>query len=230
MAIGSKAPDLTVSAQRTPVAFPCEAIPYLLSTVDALIILSAGLLGCFAYQRGQVEMAEVTVAWLGTALLLAFFAFLFKIGGTFSRGAFLIFLVVAPIGLLAKRKFAKFLMKMAVARGAVGRRDVVLFGDPRELELLGPSDVLSFFGASEVHRFVLSADQDWQLAEPKTPRLSRSLQVSSEAAAPEKSYWPCPGMMPIALNSFATASRHCQFPAKLLPDAKTRALSNYASS
>ena len=142
----------------------------------------------------------------------------------------MIFLVVVPIGLLAKRKFAKFLMKMAVARGAVGRRDVVLFGDPRELELLGPSDVLSFFGASEVHRFVLSADQDWQLAEPKTPRLSRSLQVSSEAAAPEKSYWPCPGMMPIALNSFATASRHCQFPAKLLPDAKTRALSNYASS
>jgi hypothetical protein len=49
MAIGSKAPDLAVSPQRTPVAFPCEAIPYLLSTVDALIILSAGLSGCFAY-------------------------------------------------------------------------------------------------------------------------------------------------------------------------------------
>src|ERR1700758_3497412 len=49
MAIGSKVPDLTVSTQRTPVAFPCEAIPYLLSTVDALIILSAGLSGCFAY-------------------------------------------------------------------------------------------------------------------------------------------------------------------------------------
>jgi len=89
MAIGSKAPDLTVSAQRTPVAFPCEAIPYLLSTVDALIILSAGLLGCFAYQRGQVEMAEVTVAWLGTALLLAFFAFLFKIGGDLLARRFL---------------------------------------------------------------------------------------------------------------------------------------------
>src|SRR5271155_1421048 len=124
MAIGSKAQDLPVSPQRTPLAFPCEAIPYLLSTIDALIILFAALLGCFAYHlisgtpipdlsayfalglfasfihiarlsaqgyfefetaaKPSLEIAEVSVAWLGTGLLLAFFALLFKIGGTFS--------------------------------------------------------------------------------------------------------------------------------------------------
>src|ERR1700680_277362 len=35
--------------ERSPVTFPCEAVPYLLSTVDALVILLASLFGCFSY-------------------------------------------------------------------------------------------------------------------------------------------------------------------------------------
>jgi Undecaprenyl-phosphate glucose phosphotransferase len=269
MALGSKAPDLTASAQRT-IAFSCEAIPYLLSTADALIILSAGLLGCFAYHwmsstpipdlsayfalglfasfihvarlsgqgyyefesaaRPSVEVAEVTVAWLGTALLLAFFAFLFKIGGTFSRGAFLIFLVVAPIGLLAERKFAKFLMKMAVAHGAVGRRDVVLLGDARELDLLGPSDLLSFFGASEVHRFVLSTDQDVAVRRSKDAKTFETVASFIRSRSAKEILLALPWNDADGIEFVRDSIKALPVSAKLLPDAQTRTLSNYVSS
>jgi Undecaprenyl-phosphate glucose phosphotransferase len=192
--------ELNAPRQRTPIAAPYQSIPYLLSTGEALIILSADLFGCFVYHwmsdtsipdlsayfalglfasfvhiarlsgRGfydfenaakpSVEIAEITVSWLTTALVLAFFAFLFKVGDTFSRGSFLIFLVVAPAGLLAERKLVKFLLIRATRLRAVGRRDTVLIGDGEELDTLSERDLLAFFGASEVDRFVLSAESD----------------------------------------------------------------------
>src|SRR6516225_290899 len=201
MPTGSPEPELAVSLQRASSVLPCEAVPYLLSTADALFILLASLLGCFAYHwmsdtpvpdlsayfalglfasfihiarlsgRGYydfenaakpgVEIVQVAISWLGTGLILTFFAFLFKVGESFSRGSFLIFLIAAPIALLAERKLVKSLLNRAVARGAVGRRDIVLVGDRKELDSLGPRDLLAlFFGAGEVHRFVLSTDAD----------------------------------------------------------------------
>src|ERR1700751_102799 len=68
--------------------------------------------------KPTVEVVEILISWFTTALVLAFFAFLFKVGDTFSRGSFLIFLVTAPIGLLAERKFAKFALMRAANRGA----------------------------------------------------------------------------------------------------------------
>jgi Undecaprenyl-phosphate glucose phosphotransferase len=270
MAIGSKAPDLAVSPQRTPVAFPCEAIPYLLSTVDALIILFAALLGCFAYHwisgtpipdlsayfalglfasfihiarlSGQgyfefesaakptVEMAEVCVAWLGTGLLLAFFAFLFKIGGTFSRGAFLIFLLVAPIGLLAQRKLAKFLVKQAIARGALGRRDMVLLGDATELESLGPSDLLSFFGASEVHKFVLSTDEDREVRRSKDATTFELVASFIRSYGAKEILLALPWSDADRIGFVRDHIKTLPVSARLLPDAQIRMLTNYASS
>src|ERR1700757_754871 len=198
--ISNQQSEFGVSLQRTSVAFPCEAIPYLLSTGEAAIILFADLFGCFVYHwlsdtpipdlsayfalglfasfihiarlsgRGfydfenaakpTVEVVEITISWLTTALILAFFAFLFKVGDTFSRGSFLIFLVLTPIALLAERKFAKFLLMRAADRGAVGRPNMVLLGTHKELDSLGERDLLAFFGASEVNRFALSTDAD----------------------------------------------------------------------
>src|SRR4029077_14439671 len=54
--------------------------------------------------KPNVEVVEIALSWLTTALVLAFFAFLFKAGDVFSRGSFLIFLVVAPVALLGERK------------------------------------------------------------------------------------------------------------------------------
>ena len=158
--------ERTVEAfERRRVSFPCEAIPYLLSTADALIIVLCGLLSGLLYYlitgtplpdltayfgvglvasfvhivrlggRGYydfdvaskpgVEIVEILISWFTTGLMLAFIAFLLKIGVSFSRGTFLIFLVVAPFGLLTQRKLAKGLLREAVARGVIGRRNTV---------------------------------------------------------------------------------------------------------
>ena len=184
----------------TPMTFPCEAVPYLLSTMDALVILLTSLFGGFVYHwasevpipdlypyfalgliasfthviklggRGyydfenaakpNVEFVEILISWFTTGLLLAFFAFLFKVGKSFSRGSFLVFLAIAPVGLLANRKISKSFIKRAVVRGAIGRRNSVLLGDRTELDSLEPRDLLAFFGAGEVTRFALSSDDD----------------------------------------------------------------------
>ena len=204
MTVGSEVsdqkPELEASLERPSVTFPCEAVPYLLSTADALVILFASLFGGFIYHwstetpipdlaayfalgliasfvhivrlggRGYydfesaakpaVEIVEVLVSWATTGLMLAFLAFLLKIGQSFSRGAFLVFLASGPVLLLAERKIAKFLIARAVARGAIGRRNMVLLGDKVELDSLEPRDLLAFFGAGEVNRFQLSSDSD----------------------------------------------------------------------
>src|SRR5689334_11321727 len=122
--VGNQEPELAVSLQGASSVLPCEAVPYLLSTADALFILLASLFGCFAYHwmsdtalpdlsayfalglfasfihiarlsgRGyyefenaakpSVEIVQVAISWLGTGLILTFFAFLFKVGESFS--------------------------------------------------------------------------------------------------------------------------------------------------
>jgi Undecaprenyl-phosphate glucose phosphotransferase len=268
--VSSQKPELGVSMQRRALAFSSEAVPYLLSTADALIILSAGLLGCFAYHllsdtpipdlsayfalglgasfihiarlsgqgyyefesaaKPNVEIVEVAVSWLITGLLLAFFAFLFKIGESFSRGSFLIFSIVAPIGLLAERKLAKFLIKRAVARGAIGRRNSVLLGSRQELEALGPADLLALFGATDVHRFVLSSDTDrehWKQGDAKVLGSMTDFIRNNDAREILLALsWNDRPRIEFVRDHLKTLP----VSAKLLPDAQIRTLTNYASS
>jgi Undecaprenyl-phosphate glucose phosphotransferase len=268
--VSNQQSELGVSVQRPTVAFPCEAIPYLLSTGEAAIILFADLFGCFVYHwlsdtpipdlsayfalglfasfihiarlsgRGfydfenaakpTVEVVEISISWLTTALILAFFAFLFKVGDTFSRGSFLIFLVVTPIALLAERKFAKFLLMRAASRGAVGRRNMVLLGTYQELDSLGERDLLAFFGASEVNRFILSSEEDLGLrrsGDRKTLELATAFVRNSNAkevllALP----WNDLDRIDLVRDYIKTLP----ISARLLPDCQIRTLTNYASS
>jgi Undecaprenyl-phosphate glucose phosphotransferase len=273
MSLGSeirRPADLNASSERAPMAVPCEAIPYLLSTGEALIILSADLFGCFVYHwlsdtpipdlspyfalglfasfvhiaqlsgRGfydfedaakpTVEFVEITVSWLKTALLLAFFAFLFKVGDAFSRGSFLIFLVSAPAVLLGERKFVKYLLRKAAVRGAVGRRNIVLLGVRNELESLSERDLLALFGVAEVNQFVLSTESDAvgrKSTDIKTLELLSAFVRNSDArevllALP----WTERDRIELVRNHL----KGLPVSARLLPDSQIRMLTNYASS
>jgi undecaprenyl-phosphate glucose phosphotransferase len=198
--IDAHKPEVKMSFERPRATFPCEAIPYLVSSADALIILLVSIFGAVAYHRisdtpvpdltayfalgliasfihiarqgGRgyydferlakpgVEAVEVLICWLTTMLLLAFFAFLFKIGISFSRGSFLVFMGVAPIALLGGRKLSKDVVESAIARGVIGRRNTVLLGDPAEVEALEDRDLLAMVGAGEVSRFILNPASD----------------------------------------------------------------------
>src|SRR5262245_6819000 len=200
MSIGSdtreKPDQLDVRASKRSSELSSSAVPYLLSTADAFVIVVSSVFSGIGYQvavgnsvpsilphcavglmasfihilrmsvggyydfpdsaKPRVEITEILVCWFTTGLLLAFFAFLLKIGVAYSRGAFVIFYFVAPVGLLAVRKVTKTALASAVGRGAIGRRDIVLIGDFHELAAIEPKDTLAFFGSSDVTRFNLS--------------------------------------------------------------------------
>src|ERR1700754_3928506 len=173
MSIGSEIRNEAAELSRAPpkqlAKLSSNAVPYLLSTADAFVIVTSsvlsgigdqlaignevpnilphcavGLLASFIHilrmsgggyydfpdsAKPRVEMTEILLCWFTTGLLLAFFAFLLKIGVAYSRGAFVIFYFVAPAGLLAVRKATKVVLASAVSQGTIGRRDIVMIGD-----------------------------------------------------------------------------------------------------
>ena len=255
---------------KPPASFSSDAIPYLLSTADAFIILLSSVAGGIGYQlsvgypmpnilphcavgllasfihilrmsgsgyydfpdsaKPRVEIGEILVCWFTTGLLLAFFAFLLKIGVAYSRGAFVAFYFIAPIGLLGMRKLTKITLAEAVSRGAIGRRDIVLIGDFNEMAALEPRDLLAFFGAAEVSRFTLSREDDPLIRASADVRTINSvvnfvrLHNCREIllALP----WGDAGRMEFVRDHIKTLP----VAARLLPDMRVRSLTNYTSS
>jgi undecaprenyl-phosphate galactose phosphotransferase/putative colanic acid biosynthesis UDP-glucose lipid carrier transferase len=274
MSVGSdirdKAGQLDGSLSKPQASFSSDAVPYLLSTADAFIILMSSLAGGIGYQlsmgnampsilphcavgllasfihilrmsgsgyydfpdsaKPRVETTEILVCWFTTGLLLAFFAFLLKIGVAYSRGAFVVFYFLAPVGLLGVRKLTKMALATAVSRGAIGRRDIVLIGDFHEIAALEPRDLMAFFGAAEVSRFTLSRDDDPLARATADLRIINSVANFVRAencreillALP----WGDAGRMEFVRDHIKTLP----VAARLLPDMRVRSLTNYTSS
>jgi Undecaprenyl-phosphate glucose phosphotransferase len=274
MSIGSdirdKAGQLDDSSSKPPASFSGDAIPYLLSTADAFIILLSSIAGGIGYQlsvgnpmpnilphcavgllasfihilrmsgsgyydfpdsaKPHIEIGQILVCWLTTGLLLAFFAFLLKIGVAYSRGAFVVFYFLAPVGLLGVRKLTKITLAAAVSRGAIGRRDIVLIGDFNEVAALEPQDLLAFFGAAEVNQFTLSREDDPLI------RASADVRVINSVANFIRLHncreillalpWGDAGRLEFVRDQIKTLP----VAARLLPDMRVRSLTNYTSS
>ncbi|MBR0697756.1 undecaprenyl-phosphate glucose phosphotransferase [Bradyrhizobium lablabi] len=250
--------------------FSSNAVPYLLSTADALVILlssimagiayhvavgnpvpsllshcAVGLLASFIYilrmsgggyydfpdsAKPRVESSEILICWFSTGLMLAFFAFLLKVGIEYSRGAFVLFYFVAPVGLLTVRKATKLGLAKAVSQGAVGRNDIVLIGDFDEIEAFEPRDFVAFFGAAEIKCFPLSREQDL------STRVASDLDVFNSVAGFVRRNncrevalalpWEDTARIELVRDQIKTLP----VAARLLPDARVRTLTNYASS
>jgi len=274
MSIGSdthdKADRLDVGSSKRLAKLSSSAVPYLLSTADAFVIVVSSILSGIGYQvalgnpipnilphcavgllasfihilrmsgggyydfpdsaKPRVEITEILVCWFTTGLLLAFFAFLLKIGIAYSRGAFVIFYFVAPVGLLVVRKSTKLALASAVSRGAIGRRDIVLIGDFHELAAIEPKDSLAFFGSSDVTRFNLSMEAE---PEARNAADARVLDMVGDfvrwndckeiiLAIP----WADAERMELVRESVKTLP----VALRLLPDIRVRSLTSYASS
>jgi Undecaprenyl-phosphate glucose phosphotransferase len=253
-----------------PVGFSSDAIPYLLSAADVLIIVlsslaggigyrlsagyavpdllphcAVGLLASFIhilrmrgsgyydfpdYAKPRVEIVEILVSWFTTGLLLAFIAFLLKVSVAYSRGAFVVFYFLAPIGLLGVRRLTKIALTAAVARGAIGRRDTLLIGDFDEMATMGPQDLLAFFGAARVNRFMLSREDD------PSARLSTDTQTINSVAKFVRRHncreillalpWDDACRIEFVRDQIKTLP----VAVRLLPDTRVRSLSNFVSS
>jgi Undecaprenyl-phosphate glucose phosphotransferase len=274
MSIGSDIRDKTGLlgdlSHRAPTSFSSDAIPYVLSTVDAAIILIASLMGGVGYQllvgnrtpnllpfcavgllagllyvlrmkgsgyydfpdsaKPRVEIGEILVCWLTTGLLLAFIAFLLRVGVDFSRGAFVAFYFLAPVGLLAGRKIAKIALAEAISRGVIGRRDSLLVGDFNELASLEPKDLLAFFGATDVSRFMLSQDED------PLRRASTDTRVMNSVADYVRRHDCRELLLALPWNDVSRIEfvrdhvKSLPVAARLLPDMQVRSLTHFTSS
>jgi len=274
MSIGSeirdKAGHLDHSSGRPQASFSSDAIPYLLSTTDAFIILVSSLAGGIGYQlsvgnpmpdilpycgvgllasfihilrmsgggyydfpdcaKPHVETGRILVCWFTTGFLLAFFAFILKVGVDYSRGAFVVFYFLAPVGLLGMRKLTKVMLASAVSRGSIGHHDTVLIGDFDEMAALEKQDLLAFFGVAEINRFTLSREND-----PLT-RSSTDVRVFDSVANFVRLNncreillalpWDDVGRMEFVRDQIKTLP----VAARLLPDMRVRSLTSYTSS
>lgn len=257
-------------AQERPSALSSTAVPYLLSSADALVILISSIIGSIGYHysvgsvlpstvpycavgllasfiyilrmsgsgyydlpdsaKPRVEIGEILVCWFTTGLLLAFFAFLLKIGVDYSRGAFVLFYFLAPVGLLGVRKMTKIFLIPAVERGAIGRRDVVLLGDDHEIAALQPQDLLALLGATQVSHFSLSKDFD-----PSAPEAldSRTLIAVSDLIRRSNCREILLALPWDDIGRLEFVREHMKalpVSVRLLPDMRVRTLTNFASS
>jgi undecaprenyl-phosphate galactose phosphotransferase/putative colanic acid biosynthesis UDP-glucose lipid carrier transferase len=274
MSIGSdisgKADQLGDPSGKPPASFSSDAVPYVLSTTDAFIILLSSLTGGIGYQlwagnplpdilpycavgllasfihilrmsgsgyydfpdcaKPHVEIGEILVCWFSTGLLLAFFAFLLKVGVSYSRGAFVVFYFLAPAGLLGMRKLTKLTLATAVSRGAIGRRDVVLIGDCNEMAGLEPQDLLAFFGAADVNSFTLSREDDPLIRASTDVRVFNSVANFVRRNGCREILlalpWGDAGRMEFVRDQIKTLP----VAVRLLPDMRVRSLTNYTSS
>lgn len=213
-----------------PDIVPYCAVGLLASFLHILRMKGSGYYDFPDSAKPRVEISEILVCWFTTGLLLAFIAFLLKTGVTYSRGAFVAFYFLAPIGLLGVRKITKTVMAEAISRGVIGRRDAVLVGDFDEIAALEPQDLLAFFGAAEVNRFTLSRAQDPSVRSATDTRIINSvadfvrLHNCREIllALP----WGDTGRIDFVRDQLKTLP----VLARLLPDIHVRSLSQFSSS
>jgi Undecaprenyl-phosphate glucose phosphotransferase len=220
LSIGNPIPDV----------LPYCAVGLLASFIHILRMSGSGYYDFPDSAKPQVEIGEVLVCWFTTGLLLAFFAFLLKVGVDYSRGAFVAFYFLAPVGLLGLRKLTKLSLAAAISRKAIGRRDIVLIGEFNEMAALGPQDLLAFFGASEVNRFTLSQEDD------PLVRSSTDVRIINSVANFVRRHncreillalpWGDAGRMEFVRDQIKTLP----IAARLLPDMRVRSLTSYASS
>lgn len=267
---GDKMGPLEQSAGGPPARFSSNAIPYLLSTADAFVILLSSVAGGIGYQlsvgnalpnilphcavgllasfihilrmsgsgyydfpdsaKPSVEIGEILICWFTTGLLLAFFAFLLKVGVDYSRGAFVVFYFLAPAGLLAVRKGTKLALSATVSRGLVGRRDIVLIGDLQEIAALEPRDLLVFFGTAEVSRFTLSAESDSQEREATDVIVINAAANFIRRNNCREVMLAMPWEDASRLEFIREYVKTLPVAVRLLPDMRVRTLTNYASS
>src|ERR1700733_7378213 len=253
-----------------PSRLSSDAIPFLLSALDGVVILLSSLLGGIGYQvlagdpissippylsvgllasviyivrmngsglyafpgcaKPQVEGSEILVCWCTTALMLALFAFLLKVGVDYSRGSFVIFSFLVPVGLVGARKVAKVALAEAVSRGSVGRRNAVLLGAIDQISSFEPQDLLALFGSAEVNRFILSAESDGSERLIADRRIIESALNFVRRNDCREILLALPWDDTDRIEFVRDEIKAIPVAARLLPDAKVRSLTNYASS
>lgn len=213
-----------------PNIIPHAAVGLLASFIYILRMSGTGHYDFPECAKPRVETANILVYWFTTGLLLAFFAFLLKIGVAYSRGAFVLFYFFAPVGLLGVRKATKVALASAMSRGALGRRNIVLVGDFDEVAALEPQDMLFFSGTAEINRFTLSRNDDPAERAANDEQILNSVINFVRANNCREIVLAFPWTDTDRIDFVRDSIKVLPVSARLMPDTRVRALTHYSSS
>lgn len=213
-----------------PNLLPYCAVGLLASLIHILRMNGKGYYDFPESAKPLVEFTEILVCWFTTGLLLALFAFLLKAGVDYSRGSFVAFFLLAPIGLLGVRKITKIALAEAISRGGIGRRDTVLVGEFSELAALEPQDLLAIFGAAEVNRFTLGREGDPSVRSSTDMRIINSVANFVRRHNCREILLALPWGDTDRIEFVREQIKSLPVAARLLPDARVRSLTNFTSS
>jgi Undecaprenyl-phosphate glucose phosphotransferase len=213
-----------------PSILPHAAVGLLASFIYILRMSGGGHYDFPECAKPHVEVANILVYWFTTGLLLAFFAFLLKIGVAYSRGAFVLFYFFAPVGLLGVRKITKFALASAMSRGALGRRNIVLVGDIDEVAALNPRDMLFISGTAEITRFTLSRNDDPIERASNDERTLNAVIHFVRANNCGQIVLAFPWTDTDRIDFVRESIKVLPVSARLLPDSRVRSLTNYSSA
>lgn len=147
-----------------------DLLPYgalgLIATVVFVIRISGQ--GYYEFERAlkRVEVTRVLVCWTSTAFLLAFCAFILKIGVDFSRGAVVIFALASPVFLIVNRILVKAGLAKLSARNLIGHIDTLVFADQNQVNALFKSDLIPLIGIDQSKYFLLPPSDALEHSEP----------------------------------------------------------------
>ena len=213
-----------------PDVLPQFAVGLLASLIYTLRMSGSGYYDFPDSAKPRVEIGEILVCWCTTGLLLAFFAFLLKVGVDYSRGAFVVFYFLAPVGLLGVRKLTKIALAAAISKGTIGRRDIVMVGDFNEIASLESRDLLAFFGAGEVNRFTLSREDDPVLRSSSDIRIINSVANFVRRHNCREILLALPWGDTSRIEFVRDQIKILPVAVRLLPDMQVRSLTNFRSS
>jgi Undecaprenyl-phosphate glucose phosphotransferase len=213
-----------------PNVLPHAAVGLLASFIYILRVSGTGHYDFPECAKPRVETANILIYWFTTGLLLAFFAFLLKIGVAYSRGAFILFYFFTAVGLLGVRKGAKLALASAVSRGALGRRNIVLVGDFDEVATLEPQDMLFFSGTAEIVRFTLGRNNDPTERGASDQQILNSVINFVRANNCREILLAFPWTDTDRIKFVRDSIKILPVSARLMPDTRVRAISNYSSS
>jgi undecaprenyl-phosphate glucose phosphotransferase len=213
-----------------PSILPHAAVGLLASFIYILRMSGLGYYDFPECAKPHVETANILVYWFTTGLLLAFFAFLLKIGVAYSRGAFVLFYFFAPLGLLGVRKVTKIALASAVSRGSLGRRNIVLVGDSDEVAALEPQDMLAFSGTADVNRFTLSRSDDPLERALDDERIINSAINFVRTKNCREIVLALPWTDTDRIDFVRESIKVLPISARLLPDSRVRSLSHYSAA
>lgn len=213
-----------------PSVLPLAGVGLIASFVYILRMSGGGHYDFPECAKPHVEIGNILVCWLTTGLLLAFFAFLLKVGVDYSRGAFILFYFSGAIALLGVRKGAKLALAAAISRGRIGSRDTVLVGDFDEVAALKPQDMLFFCGKAEVNCFPLGRSADPNDSRLNDERILKSVINFVQASGCREILLVFPWTDTDRIEFVRETVKILPIPARLLPDKGVRSLTNYSGA